>query len=327
MALAGLAWVGAVRFGWADWGFGLLPLAMFLGMALGNGFPALVLQGQSGLAVARRQVMRTGIALFGFQLGFAELVSVGWAGVLSAVLVVASTLGLAAWLGKRLGLNGQATLLIGAGSAICGGAAIAAADSVLRATPASTSAALGTAVVFGSLSMFAIPGLQWMFDLPTDLAGLWIGLSVHELGHVVAGAALVGGQAPAFALIEKMLRVALLAPAMVWLAWSTVRAQRRLVGTPLAGVSMQPPLFLWGFLLAVLFKSSGVLPVQLETTFIDMSQLLMATGLAALGVGTRWVDLRDAGLRVWVLGAALCLHLWLAGFVLVHWIQSGAAAH
>jgi uncharacterized integral membrane protein (TIGR00698 family) len=243
------------------------------------------------------------------------------------VFVVASTLGLAAWLGKRMGLQASSFLLIGAGSAICGGAAIAAADSVLRAPPAATSAALGTAVVFGTLSMFAIPGFQWLFNLQADFTGLWLGLSVHELGHVVAGAALVGGEAPAFALIEKMLRVALLAPAMVWLAWHMVREQRKQPGAQVGHVSMQPPLFLWGFLLAVVLKSTGVLSIPLETALVDLSQLLMATGLAALGVGTRWLDLRAAGGKVWVLGGGLCIHLWAAGFVLVHVIQSGAAAH
>lgn len=327
MVLAAFAWLGAVQGGLASWGLGLLPLAMFLGMALGNMAPALAHNGQAGFGFARRHVMRTGIALFGFQLGFTDLLAVGWTGVLAAVFVVASTLGLAAWLGKRMGLPASSFLLIGAGSAICGGAAIAAADSVLRAPPVVTSAALGTAVVFGTLSMFAIPGFQWLFNLQADFTGLWLGLSVHELGHVVAGAALVGGEAPAFALIEKMLRVALLAPAMVWLAWSMLRAQRKQAGTNLPNVSMQPPLFLWGFLLAVVLKSTGVLNLQLEIALVELSQLLMATGLAALGVGTRWVDLRAAGLKVWVLGAALCIHLWAVGFVLVHMIQSSAAVH
>jgi len=325
MSLAAFAWLGAVQGGLASWGLGLLPLAMFLGMALGNVAPGLAQHGQSGFGFARRHVMRAGIALFGFQLGFTDLLVVGWAGVLSAVFIVASTLGLTAWLGKRMGLQASSFLLIGAGSAICGGAAIAAADSVLRAPPAATSAALGTAVVFGTLSMFAIPGFQWLFNLQADFTGLWLGLSVHELGHVVAGSAMVGGQAPAYALIEKMLRVALLAPAMVWLAWSMVRAQR--AEANLSPVSMRPPMFLWGFLLAVVLKSSGLLHAQVELVLVDLSQVCMAIGLAALGVGTRWVDLRSAGARVWLLGSALCLHLWVAGFFLVHVIQSSAAAH
>jgi uncharacterized membrane protein YadS len=114
---------------------------------------------------------------------------------------------------------------------------------------------------------------------------------------------------------------------MVWLAWHMVREQRKQPGAQVSHVSMQPPLFLWGFLLAVVLKSTGVLSIPLEIALVDLSQLLMATGLAALGVGTRWLDLRAAGGKVWVLGSALCIHLWAAGFVLVHVIQSGAAAH
>ena len=79
---------------------------------------------------------------------------------------------------------------------------------------------------------------------------------------------------------------------MVWLAWHMVREQRKQPGAQVSHVSMQPPLFLWGFLLAVVLKSTGVLSIPLEIALVDLSQLLMATGLAALGVGTRWLDLR-----------------------------------
>ncbi|MFP5483928.1 MAG: putative sulfate exporter family transporter, partial [Gammaproteobacteria bacterium] len=77
MVLAAFAWLGAVQGGLAAWGLGLLPLAMFLGMALGNAAPTLAQHGHAGFGFARRHVMRTGIALFGFQLGFADLLAVG----------------------------------------------------------------------------------------------------------------------------------------------------------------------------------------------------------------------------------------------------------
>ena len=59
-SLAALAWLGAVPGGLASWGLGLLPLAMFLGMALGNTAPALVRHGQVGFGFARRHVPQSG---------------------------------------------------------------------------------------------------------------------------------------------------------------------------------------------------------------------------------------------------------------------------
>ncbi|WP_374335595.1 YeiH family protein [Methyloversatilis sp.] len=294
--------------GMAASGFGWLPLAVALGIVAGNLWPSLPARGAEGFRLARGTLMRAGIALYGLRIGMDELGGVGWSGLAMALAIVFTTLVLALALGRRLGLTTQLALLIGCGSAICGAAAVAAADSVINARARHVSAAVLAVVVFGTLGMYLLPLLRPLSGLDDLSFGLWVGLTVHELGHVVAGAASAGPAAAASALVEKMMRVMLLAPVIMCIAAGVgVSSQRR------AGV----PLFMYGFVSVVALNASGLLPGEVHTAGATVAQALLATGLAALGANTRLADMARAGWRVWVLASLLWFWLLFAGFCLV----------
>ncbi|MCQ9376711.1 YeiH family protein [Methyloversatilis sp. XJ19-49] len=303
-ALSGLTGVSAYGFGW-------LPLAVSLGIVIGNLWPSLPSRGAEGFRLARGTLMRAGIALYGLRIGIDELGRVGWSGLLMAVVVVLSTLGLALALGRRLGLDPQLAVLVGCGSAICGAAAVAAADSVIGARARHVSAAVLAVVVFGTLGMYLLPLLHPLTGLSDQSFGLWVGLTVHELGHVVAGAEAAGPGAAASALVEKMMRVMLLAPVVMLIA-----ARWRDGGTT-GSCSPGVPLFLYGFIATMALNASGLLPVWLHALGAEAAQALLAVGLAALGANTRLADMALAGWRVWALAALLWIWLLLAGFGLV----------
>ncbi|WP_068637227.1 YeiH family protein [Thauera butanivorans] len=310
-AAAGLATLPTL----ASHGLGWLPLAIVLGMAVGNLWPGLVQSGGSGLGLARGVIMRAGIVLYGLKLSFADLSSVGWQGLALACVIVASTLLLARLLGRRLGLEPGLALLIGAGSAICGAAAVAAADGVLGARARQVASAVATVVICGTLAMYLMPLLMPLTGLSGADSGLWIGLTVHELGHVVAAAAMVGPDAASTALVEKMLRVMLLAPAVLWIA---LQGNQRQEGI---GARVEVPVFLWLFLAVLLLNLSGVVPESLRELGALVADMLLATGLAALGMLTRIADIRATGARVWVLALLLWSYLLVAGFGLVKWLS------
>lgn len=301
----------------ATHGLGWLPLAVALGMVAGNLWPALPARGAAGLALARGPVMRAGIALYGLSIGVDEVAGVGWGGGLMAVLMVASTLAVALYAGRRLGLDRHCSLLVGAGSAICGAAAVAAADSVLGARARHVSAAVAAVVVFGTLGMYLLPLLYPLLGLPQAAFGMWIGLTVHELGHVIAAGAAVGPAAAASAVVEKMLRVVLLAPAVIAIAYHEGKASGQ------QGGRFRLPLFVWGFFAAIALNAAGVLPPEWHKLGAGLAQALLAAGLAGLGATTRFSEIRQAGLRVWALAALLWCHLLVWGLVLVLMLAPG----
>ncbi|HEY1057743.1 MAG TPA: putative sulfate exporter family transporter [Limnobacter sp.] len=310
-ALTAVAWVLAVPFKAQALGLGLLPLVMALGVVWANTGLPVPASNEQGLRWCKTIALRTGLALFGFQISLSEVLGQGVWGMASAMLMVLSTLATAQVLGRWLGLSPRQRLLVGMGSAICGAAAIAATESGWKGRSDETAAALATALVFGMLSMVALPWLAVNLHLSDAQAGAWIGLSIHEMGHVVAAALFVGGHSAPVAVLDKMMRVFLLAPTLVLV----------LRAAPFEGQKHAPvrvPAFLWGFVLAVLLNSMAWVPAWVLPWLNQLAQCALALGLAALGLSTRWDDLKLAGWKVWVLGAALCAQLWVFGLVLAH---------
>jgi uncharacterized integral membrane protein (TIGR00698 family) len=132
-------------------GFSALTIAIVGGMILGNtAYPLVAKPCHEGITFAKAKLLRLGIILFGFRLTFQDVASIGFAGVLIAALVLSSTFMLAWWIGhKRFGMDEDSVMLIGAGSSICGAAAVMATVPVLRAKPEKVAVAVATVVVCG----------------------------------------------------------------------------------------------------------------------------------------------------------------------------------
>ncbi|WP_134576374.1 putative sulfate exporter family transporter, partial [Pseudomonas aeruginosa] len=121
-ALAGVA----ILLGRSQWlqhnGISALTLAIVLGIVVGNTlYPRIAAGSAAGVGFSKQILLRAGIILYGLRLTFQDIAGVGLHGVLLDALMLASTFGLACLLGTRLfGLDRTTTLLIGAGSSICG---------------------------------------------------------------------------------------------------------------------------------------------------------------------------------------------------------------
>ena len=163
--------------------------------------------------------------LYGFRLTLQQVASVGWAGVLVDAVVVVMTVVIAYQVGTRwLKLSRTESLLVGAGSAICGAAAVLATEPVVRGKAEQVSVAVAGVVIFGTIAMFLYPAMYELSWLRAYIAagpegfGVYIGSTVHEVAQVVAAGRQVGAEAAAPALIAKMTRVFMMAPFLVGLA-------------------------------------------------------------------------------------------------------------
>ena len=319
LALALLAtWLAAQPWA-ARLGLSALPLAIVLGMLIGNlGYQRLQARADAGVGFAKHWLLRAGIVLFGMRITFQDIGSVGWRGVAIDALMLVSTLGLAVLLGRRwLRLDAQSAILIGAGSAICGAAAVLASAPVVRANPDKGAVAVATVVLFGALAMFGYPLLHTLLPglTPNDAAyGVYVGSTVHEVAQVVVVARSVSEAAAAQAVIAKMMRVMMLAPFLLVLS---VRGARGGGAAGGAAGRIVVPWFAVGFVAVAGANSLHLLPGAWQAGLLALDNLLLATAMAALGLGTRWSAIRRAGGRPMVL--ATVLFGWLvAGGALVN---------
>lgn len=298
-------------------GIGALTLSIVLGMAVGNTlFPAIARRTATGVDFSKNTLLRAGIVLYGFRITFQQIAGIGWTGALIDVSTLSLTFLLALQLGRRLfKMDGQTSILIGAGSAICGAAAIIATESVLRSQAHKVSTAVATVVVFGTASMFIYPHLYPWLGLSESAYGVYAGSTIHEVAQAVAAGKSVGETAADAAVIEKMLRVMMLAPFLLILSVRLgIRSDDHKIAVPWFAVY---------FVAATALNSLHVLPEGITAILIQTDTLLLAAAMAALGLRTHFGAIRQAGVRPLLLAATLFVFLTVGGYwinrAIMHW--------
>jgi uncharacterized integral membrane protein (TIGR00698 family) len=304
-------------------GLGLSPLIVGIvagalyGNALRDGLPA---SWAAGINFSARKLLRIAVAFFGLRVSLQEIAQVGLPGLTVSVLVVASTLAIGTWAGvKLMKLDRDTALLTAAGSAICGAAAVLAFESTLQSKPHQSAMAVGSVVLFGTLSMFLYPLAYHAGLLGLDATGLglFFGGTIHEVAQVVGAASDISPQVTHIATIVKMTRVMLLVPVLLILgAWLARSARHAAGGQGRRKVAV--PWFALGFLALVVVNSLDVLPQATVHTLNALDTFALTMAMTALGIETRMAQIRAAGPRALTTG--LILYAWLiAGGYAITW--------
>ncbi|MBW9431096.1 YeiH family protein [Atlantibacter hermannii] len=309
-ALTGLAlWAGSVP-AIAGAGFSALTVAILAGMIVGNTvYPKIWQHCDGGVLFAKQYLLRLGIILYGFRLTFSQIAEVGVSGIMIDILTLSSTFLLACVIGQKVfGLDRQTSWLIGAGSSICGAAAILATEPVIKAEPSKVTVAVATVVIFGTLAIFLYPMMYPLLAhwFSPDSYGIFIGSTMHEVAQVVAAGHAISPEAENAAVIAKMLRVMMLAPFLIFLA-ARVK-QLAPAGSAQTG-KITIPWFAVLFILVAVFNSFHLLPGELVQALITLDTVLLAMAMAALGLTTHVSALKKAGAKPLVM--ALILFIWL----------------
>lgn len=130
-------------------------------MVIGNTvYPKIWQPCDGGVIFAKQHLLRLGIILYGFRLTFAQIADVGVGGIVIDVLTLSSTFLIACFLGQKVfGLDKHTSWLIGAGSSICGAAAVLATEPVVKAEASKVTVAVATVVIFGTIAIFLYPAI------------------------------------------------------------------------------------------------------------------------------------------------------------------------
>ncbi|WP_345763962.1 YeiH family protein [Diaminobutyricibacter sp. McL0608] len=315
LTAAALAAAAAWGIHWLVPAIPLLTAAVALGIIVGQlPFARTALTGSlaPGLAVASRRLMRIGVVLLGLKLSLLDIANLGWVTILTTVAIVLLTFVGTIGLGRLFRLPGHQPLLVATGFSICGASAIGAMSGVVRAKDEETATPVALVTLCGTLAIFVLPVFWHPFGLTNLQFGHWVGAGVHDVGQVVATAQIAGPAALAVALVVKLTRVLMLAP-MVAIT-SAVERRRHVDPDPAAKRPPIVPLFVAGFIVAMLVRTFIPLPPAVLSGADTLQTILLAMALFGLGsavrlrtlVGTGWRAL-IVGLLSWVLIAALAL--------------------
>jgi len=271
-----------------------------------------------GISFTARRILRLAVILYGFYITLQEVMMIGWVGFAAASIVVSSTLFIAYIVGVHvLGMDKQTTMLTGAGSAICGAAAILAFEPVMEAKGHQTASAVATVVVFGTLAMLIYPLVYQSGILHLDAHGwgIYIGATVHEVAQVVGAASDISQTVSNDAVIVKMTRVMLLVPALLFVGWWWSKYGSSEHKDTQAALTI--PWFALGFLGVVGFNSFHLLPASWVITLQHIDQFLLTMAMTALGMETSLDKLKGVGIKPFILAMILFVWLMVGGYTVV----------
>jgi uncharacterized integral membrane protein (TIGR00698 family) len=299
-----------------------LLYALFFGVALH--YLSADAKAKPGIEFCARDVLRLGVGLLGARITAAQIVGLGWTTAAIVIGAVVTTLLIGYVLGKRLGMSRAEGTLSGGSVAICGASAALAISSVLPRTKDSerfTLMVVVTVTVFSTIAMVLYPLIARAWGLPPELAGLFLGGTIHDVAQVVGAGYTIDTATGDYATIVKLFRVSMLAVVVVIVSAlfkaERERAEREWQAAGGAGaVKPQPlvPWFLWVFLALVAVNSAGWLPTEVAQGVSAVSRLCLVLAIAALGLKTSFAQLAKAGWQPITL--LLIETVWMALFVL-----------
>ena len=183
------------------------PIALALGLAI-----ALTLGSPFSTSVYTRVLLQASVVGLGFGMNLETVVSAGRSGLLFTILTIAGTL-LAGWLiGRLMRINRSTVHLISAGTAICGGSAIAAVGPVIGASDEEMSVSLGTVFILNSVALFLFPAIGHALGMTQTEFGIWAAIAIHDTSSVVGAASAFGAEALQIATTVKLTRALWIVP-------------------------------------------------------------------------------------------------------------------
>ena len=254
---------------------------------------------------AARILLQVSVVALGFGMNLHEIVKAGRSGFIYTALGISFSLIVGLALGKFLRIGGNASYLITAGTAICGGSAIAAIGPILHADDEEMAVSLGTVFILNSIALLAFPPIGNVLHLTQSQFGLWAALAIHDTSSVVGAAAKYGAQALVVGTTVKLARALWIVP----LALVTAAVKRSKTRVPL-------PWFILFFCLAAVVNTYIPAFGNFDRWAFSAGRLGLTATLFLIGTGISLATVKSVGWRpllqgvlLWIMVATLTLYL------------------
>ncbi|MCW9028180.1 MAG: putative sulfate exporter family transporter [Kangiella sp.] len=258
-------------------------------------------------------LLKIAIVLLGFSLPLTELWGTAKDSFVLTVSVIAGALILGLLIAKLFKLDKQQGWLISSGTAICGGSAIAAVGTSIKASSHNMVISLAIVFILNAVALFVFPAVGHWLDLTQSQFGLWAALGIHDTSSVVGAAAVYGEEALDVATTTKLSRALWIIPLAIIASMSQHSGKIR----------FSLPLFIVFFLLASSVSSflmSPELMAQVGTYIKPASKNLFALSLLWMGTSLNKAAIKAIPFRSMLLGIILWLAVSISSlYVVMQW--------
>jgi len=266
------------------------PIALLMGLVIAQfvGHPYLHLNHK-----ATHLLLQISVVGLGFGMNVTSAIHAGSQGLLFTVASITGTLFFGFLFGKLLKIDRKTSYLISAGTAICGGSAIAAISPVIKAEEKQISVALGTIFILNSLALFIFPAVGHLLNLTQTQFGLWSAIAIHDTSSVVGAASKYGVEALQVATTVKLARALWIIPLSLLSSFDKKK--------------VKIPLFIGFFIVAMVLNTYVPIVQEYGHYVVDVSKAGLTLTLFLIGCGLNAKVLKAVGIRPFVQG----IFLWI----------------
>ncbi|RMC93672.1 YeiH family putative sulfate export transporter [Clostridium autoethanogenum] len=273
-----------------------------------------------GITYTAKKLLQYSIILMGFGMNLFNVFKVGKQTIFLMTFTLTAAFITAYIVGKLLKINGKTATLIGVGSSICGGSAIAATAPVINANEQEVAHSISTIFLFNAIAAFLFPFLGHLFGMSNQCFGLWAGTAVNDTSSVVAAGYSYSNAAGNLAVIVKLTRTLAIVPITLVLAFYTSKKEaKNKEGSYSLGKIF--PWFVLGFVTASVITTFIPLPAVLTTFLSQVGKFIIVMAMVSVGLNTNIIKLVKNGLSPILLGFICWIVLALTSLGVQHFIM------
>ena len=284
--------------------------AILFGMVLALVFPKNRReQLAAGVTYTSKKVLQYAVILLGFGMNLSQILSKGAQSLPIIVATISTSLVIAFVLCRVMNVPGKIATLVGVGSSICGGSAIAATAPVIDADDHEIAQAISVIFLFNVIAALVFPTLGGMLGLTNEDFGLFAGTAINDTSSVTAAASAWDSMHPGANVLEsatvvKLTRTLAIIPITLVLACWQMHLARKAGGDAKSTFSLKRafPTFVLFFVLASVITTVFQLPVSITAPIKELSKFFIVMAMAAIGFNTDIVELVKKGGKPIALG-------------------------
>ncbi|QOX62043.1 YeiH family putative sulfate export transporter [Anoxybacterium hadale] len=274
---------------------------------------------EKGLSFTSKRVLQFAIILLGFDMNLYQVIEVGAKTLLLMIFTLTAAFLSAFLLGKALKIERNINILIGIGTAICGGSAIAAAAPVIKAKDEDIAQAISTIFLFNVFAAFLFPTLGHVMQMTNYHFGLWAGTAINDTSSVVAAGYSYSVQSGDLAVIVKLTRTLMIIPVTLILALFSMRKDPSGHASEYR-LSRIFPWFILGFAAASISSTFLPVPSDLIALLPRTGKFMIVMAMASIGLNTNLSKLLKNGARPILLGLGCWFVLSITSLVVQRWL-------
>ena len=250
--------------------------------------------------------LQASIVLMGFGMNLHQVLSASKTGFMHTAISVVVVMCVGLLIAKLLKVDGKIATLISAGTAICGGSAIAAVASVINPKSAQISVSLIVIFILNAVALLIFPAIGHYFHLSEETFGNWAAIAIHDTSSVVGAGAMYGPKALEIATTVKLIRALWIIPLSIVIALLHKDAAKGKIKIPwFIG------LFVVAIIIAYLLPSGQVLFDSLNW----LGKRGMVIALFLIGSNLSLKEAKSAGFKTFLLGVLLWLFIGVGSFI------------